>query len=167
LRNSGDLRAQRAGTSDGWYRHRLVMALVWTLLIMVLCWLPRNLVRRVEGESSWFQIPNLDKLVHCGLFVVFSILWLRVRWFRRRFGWVALGGFVLAVVTELVQQLPVVGRDASVADALTDVIGVLIGIAISSRVEPLARFVEARLLRETPAPPLPAEPGTAATMVRP
>jgi len=142
------------------------MALVWTLVIMVLCWLPRNLVQQVEGESSWFKIPNLDKVVHCGIFVIFSILWLRVGSVRRRFGRVALGGFVLAVVTELVQQLPVVGRDASVADALTDVIGVLIGIAIASRVEPLARFLEARLLRETPAPPLPAEPA-AATRARP
>jgi len=117
------------------------MALVWTLLIMVLCWMPKNLVRQVEGESSWFEIPNLDKLVHCGIFVIFSILWLRVQSLRRRFGRVAFGGVVLAVVTELVQQLPIVGRDASVADALTDVIGVLIGIAIAPLLEPLARLL--------------------------
>jgi len=130
------------------------MAVVWTLLIMVLCWLPRSLVLEVEGESSWFKLPHLDKVVHCGIFVIFSILWLRVRSFRRPFGLVALSGFALAVLTEIVQGLPIVGRDTSVADMVTDAIGVLIGIAVAPLIEPLARFLEARLFRLTTAPRL-------------
>jgi hypothetical protein len=82
------------------------MAVVWTLLIMVLCWLPRTLVDEVEHESTWFKLPYLDKIIHCGIFVVFSILWLRVRSFRGRVASVALFGFALGALTEIVQSLP-------------------------------------------------------------
>jgi hypothetical protein len=127
---------------------RIAMAVIWTLVMMMLCWLPHHVVKEIERDSSWFEIPNFDKIVHCAIFVVFSILWVRVGTSQRRFAWVILGGLVLAAVTELVQELPLVGRDASVNDALTDVVGVLIGAAAASRVEPLARFLESRLFGE-------------------
>ena len=57
---------------------RLAAAVFWTMLILVLCWLPEELVHEVEGGSNWFRIPNLDKVVHCGIFVVLSIAWMRV-----------------------------------------------------------------------------------------
>ena len=127
--------------------YRLVLAVLWTLAIMTVCWLPRHVVREIEDDSAWFKIPNFDKLVHCAIFVVFSILWARVWSSRPRLAWVVLAGLVLAVVTEVVQELPVVGRDASLYDALTDIVGVLIGIAVAPLVEPLVRGFESRLLR--------------------
>jgi hypothetical protein len=144
-------------------RYRLVMAVVWTVVIMTLCWMPKFVVEDIEDESSWFRIPNFDKLVHCGIFVVFSILWARVWSARRRFAWVVLAGFVLAIVTELVQELPIVGRDASLYDTLTDATGVLLGIAVVPLVEPWARFLESRLFRESRIQPVPA-PGATATV---
>ena len=116
---------------------------------------------RSRVRSSWFEIPDLDKVVHCAIFVIFAILWARVWSSRRRFAWVALGGFVLAVVTELVQLLPVVGRDGEIGDVLTDAAGVLIGIAIAPLVEPLARFLECRVFPEATARPVPAESAAA------
>jgi len=142
------------------------MAVVWTLVIMALCWLPGDFVREVEGGSRWFELPNLDKCVHGGIFVIFAILWARVWSSPRRFAWVALGGFVLAAVTELVQLLPIVGRDGEIGDGLTDAAGVVIGIAVAPLVEPLARFVESCLFRETTARPVPAEPAATATEAR-
>lgn len=161
-RDAGDPATHPARTSDDRGPHRLVAAVVWTILIMVLCWLPRNVVQGVEDESLWSKLPHLDKLVHFGLFVVFAILWLRVRPSRRRFVWVATAGFVLAAVTEIVQGLPIIGRDTSVADMLTDALGALAGIAVAPFLEPLARSLEVRIFRDNKPRSLPAEPAAAA-----
>jgi VanZ family protein len=147
-----EITAQREETSDGRQFYRVLAAAIWTLLILVLCWMPRDLVRQVEDESSWFEIPHLDKIVHWAIFAIFSILWLRVRQFRRPVGWVILSGFVLAVVTEIVQGLSVIGRDMSFADMVTDCIGVVVGVAVAPFVEPVARAIESRLSRPTAGP---------------
>ncbi len=64
---------------------------------------------------------------------------------RGRFKWIALGGLVLAVVTELGQLVPFVGRDAGVDDALTDFAGAALGLLLVPWVEPRLRSVESRL----------------------
>jgi VanZ family protein len=155
-----DPNMQPATTRHDLHVYRVVMAILWTIVIMVLCWLPGGVVHRLEDRSSWFEIHNLDKLIHAGIFVIFSILWARVSSRRRRFGWIALGGFGLAVLTEIVQELPIVGRDGSAADAITDVVGVLAGIAVAPLVEPVARFLESQLFRNLTVTPLPAQGST-------
>ncbi len=149
---------------------RLATAVIWTLLILVLCWLPTEFVDEVESESSWFRIPNLDKVVHGGIFVVLPIVWLRLssspgisnhvaRSTSRQTIWmVILGGFAFGVLTELGQLVPIVGRDAEASDLVMDFIGVLIGVAIAPLVEPWIRFVERRLFREPATELVPAEP---------
>ncbi len=149
---------------------RLATAISWTLLILVLCWLPTQFVDEVEEGSSWFRIPNLDKVVHGGIFVVLPIVWLRLRAApnpspsaprssaRPTIWMVILGGFALGVLTELGQLVPIVGRDAEVSDLVMDFIGVLIGVAIAPLVEPWIRFVERRLFREPTPELVPAEP---------
>ena len=132
--------------------YRFAMAVLWTVVIMILCWLPGSMVRDLEDGSPWFKIPDLDKVGHAGIFVVFSVLWARVFTSRHRFAWVALAGFGLAIVTELVQKLPVVGRDGSFADTLTDGAGVLVGIVLAPLVEPVARYIESRIFRKTESP---------------
>jgi hypothetical protein len=127
--------------------YRVTAAVLWTLIILTLCWLPQYVVQEVEKDSSWFQVPNLDKLVHWGIFFLFAILWLRVGTTPWRFLWVALGGVVLAVVSELVQSLPIIRRDASIGDGVTDCIGLLLGLALAPVLEPLLRWVESRILR--------------------
>ena len=143
--SADDAKTQPQAASTGLGRLRLTMAILWTVVIMMLCWLPGPMVQELEHDSSWFRIPDLDKLVHAGIFVVFSILWLRVSSSPRRFAWVTLGGFALAAITELVQRLPAVGRDGSISDALTDAAGVLVGIVAAPLVEPVARFIESQI----------------------
>ena len=128
---------------------RLITAVVWTLTIVALCLLPGFWINEVEKGSSWFQLPNFDKLVHSVIFVLFSILWLRVGSSRSRYMWVVVGGLALGAGTELLQNLPVVGRDGNLSDALTDVAGVLVGLAAARFVEPLIRYVESRVFRES------------------
>jgi VanZ family protein len=129
-------------------RLRLAAAVAWTLVIMLLCWLPKRVVRRA-ARVPWFGIPHLDKVVHAGIFVVFAILWLRALKARGRSGyaWVALGGLFLAVLTEVGQLIPWVGRDASVEDTLTDVAGLVVGLVAAARLEPWLLVVESRLVR--------------------
>ena len=134
--------ASPAPTRRGVWIVRLVMAVLWTLAILMMCWLPRDLLQSVEGKSSFFEIPNLDKIVHWGIFAIFSILWLRLGESRWRYGWVAFAGFALGAITEIVQTLPVIGRDGDVTDFLTDVCGVVIGLAVARLVEPLLRLSE-------------------------
>jgi hypothetical protein len=128
---------------------RLATAILWTVVIMVLCWLPRAAIHELEDESTWFKVPNFDKVVHAGIFVVFSLLWVRVWSSPRQRLWAILGGFGLAVLTELGQLVPAVGRDAEIADALTDCAGVLVGIAVAPLFEPLARRIESSIFRGT------------------
>lgn len=128
---------------------RLGLAVAWSLVIMGLCWTPLRVVEEVKHGSRWFEIPNLDKLVHWGIFTVFTVLWLRVGISRRRFAafaLVALGGLALAVVTEVVQTHPWIGRSCELDDGITDMIGVAIGCALAPWVEPPLLWIEARLL---------------------
>jgi VanZ family protein len=143
-----------AATQARMSRYRLAMAVSWTLVIVTLCWLPRATVHELEDDASWLLVPNFDKVVHAGIFIVFAVLWARALFSQRRLVWIALGGVGLAVVTEVGQILPVVGRDASVADALTDVIGVVVGLALAPFIEPAARSVESLIIRKTGFRPL-------------
>jgi hypothetical protein len=97
-----------------------------------------------EG-SPWFELPNLDKVIHWGIFVLFSVLWLRLGTSRWRYLWVGLGGLALAIVTECVQTLPWVNRDGNVADGISDVIGIAIGLVIAPWIEPWLRWLESRV----------------------
>jgi hypothetical protein len=125
---------------------RFALATLWTLVIMVLCWMPKYIVQRVEESSSWFELPDLDKVIHWGIFVVFAVLWLRTGTSRRRYAWVALGGLVMAALTEVVQMIPAINRNAGLDDAITDLIGVAIGLAVARWIEPLLGWIESRLL---------------------
>lgn len=135
---------------------RLIMAVIWTIVIMVLCWIPGRMVHRIENGSLWFKIPSLDKLVHGGIFIVFAILWARLGTSRRRFTWIALGGLGLAVITELVQKLAIIGRDGTWGDGAIDIAGILLGIVAAPLVEPWARRIELRVFPEAASRATPA-----------
>jgi VanZ family protein len=118
---------------------------------MTLCWLPKEVVHKVGEKSPWFAITNFDKAVHCGIFLVFAVLWARVWRSSLRYAWVGLMGLGLAALTEIGQLLPVVGREASIADGATDMLGCVIGLALVPWLEPLLRWTEARLFGESKA----------------
>ena len=131
-----------AAVPDRLRKTRLALAVAWTLTICVLCWTPREVMRHVEEDSDWFRLPNFDKVVHCGLFVAFAVLWARAGTGRRKLVGVAIAGIALAIATELGQELPTIGRDATIGDALTDLLGLAIGLGLASRIEPMFRWAE-------------------------
>ena len=71
--------------------------------------------------------PGVDKAVHATLFLALA---LTGRW--AGIGRAVLAGVLVlyAAVSEVVQGLEVIGRGASVADWLADVVGVLAGLAL-------------------------------------
>jgi VanZ family protein len=133
-----------ADKSDVWMFRRKI-AVLWTLAIVTMCWLPGEFLQSVEVESFLWKMPNLDKFIHWGMFTTFSVVWLRVGNSRLRFVAVAFAGFTLAALTEIVQALPVIGRQAEMADFLTDLFGLLAGIVAGRFVEPLVRLLELHL----------------------
>jgi len=105
---------------------RAFLAWSWTASILALCWFPRSLMPVKEAGPGPIGIPHLDKVVHFGLFAVFALLWARATGHQLRR--VFLAGCGLAILTELGQMVPVVGRDAGLDDGLADVVGVAAGL---------------------------------------
>jgi hypothetical protein len=129
-------------------RIRLTLAVMWTVLILISCWTPADWLPVKESEGSGWHIPNSDKAVHAGMFLVFAVLWLEASPDKKgRFVWVALGGLALAAVTELGQNIPALKRDGEIADALADAAGVVIGLAA------YWRFQVLRVRRQTSLSP--------------
>ena len=104
------------------------LAIVWTVIILVACWTPRESLPIREGGPSLLRYLHVDKVVHFGMFAVFSVAW-RNAASRRASTPIAIAGILLAIVTELVQSTPIVGRDGDVWDALADALGVVGGLA--------------------------------------
>jgi VanZ family protein len=147
--------AQRpAPSADRLKSFRLASAIIWTVLILVLCWLPLDVVQKIEHRSTWFEIPDLDKVIHAGLFTVLAILWRRLAPAKSTKWAIVLSGFALGALTELGQLVPFVNRNAELYDLVTDCVGVVVGVAIAPLVEPLLPAIEHRLIR-SPLPPAP------------
>jgi hypothetical protein len=117
-------------------RLRVAIAVLWTMLILILCWVPPALFPVNEETSSLTHMINLDKFIHTGIFAVFSILWLRARpTAKRKYLWIFLAGTALAAITEIVQNLPIINREGEFGDFMADFAGVLFGF-------PLFRWTE-------------------------
>src|SRR5262249_2050255 len=120
---------------------RALAAVIWTVAILALCWTPSFVVRKVENGSFFRPPPDIDKVIHAGIFFVLAILWLRVSRSRRAIWVLILGGFALGVISEIGQMMPFVQRNANLFDLIFDCLGLLIGVAIAPWVEPwLARL---------------------------
>lgn len=119
-------------------------AWIWTLLILVACWLPAWILPVSEKKGP--GIPHLDKLVHFSLFFGFGLLWgWAVAADRRRWLGVLAVGAVLAVLTELGQALPIIQRDAELGDGLADLTGLALGAGLA--------YLTLRSLARMPAAP--------------
>jgi hypothetical protein len=107
------------------------VAVLWTIVILVLCWTPQILLPVNERTASLTQQLHLDKFVHAGIFTVFTVLWLRTRPAgKTRYLWILLAGTALAAITEVVQNLPIINREGQFEDALADFAGVLFGFPL-------------------------------------
>ncbi len=112
-------------------RLRVVVAVLWTIVILVLCWTPQALLPMNERTELLTQELHLDKFVHTGIFTVFTVLWLRTQpTGKTRYLWILLAGTALAAITEVMQNLPIINRECEFEDAMADFAGVLFGFPL-------------------------------------
>ena len=69
----------------------------------------------------------------------------------RGYAAIVLMGLGLAALTEFVQLLPFIGRDAGIGDAATDFLGVVLGLALAPLLEPSLLRIENRLFGKSSA----------------
>lgn len=98
-------------------------AILWTLLIFILCFLPGN-------ELPDVKIPFIDKWAHFVLFGIFSLLWLCANpGIDTRFlTIILLVTIFVGWLVEYIQGHFVVGRTQDNMDTLADTAGGLLGI---------------------------------------
>jgi VanZ family protein len=99
-----------------------IAAIVWTVAILVGIIIP---------DQSLPQGPDMgiDKLVHFGLFFVFSVLWMEAGSSKYLPLWVLGGGLLYGLSTEYLQGLLPVARTPDPIDALINAAGTLAGTA--------------------------------------
>ena len=107
------------------------LAIGWTLLILVLCWTPPRHLPASETAPSFFKFAHADKVIHAAIFAGFAILWRRATSPSSAVV-IAVSGVALAVITELGQATPIVGRDADLWDAVADGTGVAVGLTAAA-----------------------------------
>lgn len=138
-------------------RFRQLSAVLWTIVILILCWTPEIYLPVEEEPGSWFHSLPLDKVVHVGIFAVFGVLWLRaLPASGNRFLWVGLAGTALAAITEIVQNVPIINREGEVQDWAADVVGMLSGFLVFPWIESILnarRSLGARVVVSDPLVP--------------
>ena len=114
-------------SGDPIYKKRArIGAILWTLLIFILCFIPAR-------EVPDLDIPLADKWVHFILFGVFSFLWLlSIKEFRlQHLVIVLICSIVLGWLVEYIQgALTFLGRSQDNMDTLADGIGGLLGVVV-------------------------------------
>jgi len=103
-----------------------LLAILWTLLIFFLCFLPARDVPEVN-------VPLIDKWVHFILFGVFSFLWLLSfeSCTLKGLSLIFIASVVLGSLVEFFQGvLTFLGRSCENMDILADSIGGLLGVII-------------------------------------
>ena len=109
--------------------HKIIvgkLAAIWTVIIILLCFLPANEVPNV-------RIPFIDKWVHFVMFGTFSFLWLSS--LRRFKAFHLLIVFLISLaygwLVEVLQgMLSFLGRSRDNIDMLADGVGGLLGVVI-------------------------------------
>jgi hypothetical protein len=110
-----------------------LLAITWTFLVLLSTSipLPTETIPEVASRFPFFDIP-LDKVAHAGLFGIFALLWglasVNLKFWPLR---VALAGLAFGALTEAVQAIPALHRDADWGDLLADCVGIVCGVSLA------------------------------------
>lgn len=112
----------------------VILLAIWVLIIFVMLLLPNGLLQ--QNRHSLFNIPYSDKIVHCGLFAVFTFLLqtavllnskLEI---KKQYIISLLVAVLFGLFTEVLQALTYqwCGRNFEIRDYLSDLIGVVLSL---------------------------------------
>ncbi len=114
---------------------RLLPALVWALIILLLTGLPGTYFPTVTTFWDWL---SPDKVVHLFIFMVQTFLLLMA--FDKQYltgktrlisMWLILSAItVFALLTEVLQAYVFIGRDGNTFDFIADFVGVIVGLLV-------------------------------------
>ena len=101
------------------------LAVLWTLLIFAACSLP-------GGQVPDISALPIDKFAHFSFFLIFALLWMhaseKALW--RRALLVGTGGLMFGIGIEVYQGWLPFSRASDPYDALADIAGLILGLAL-------------------------------------
>ena len=117
-------------TYTSFWRHN-ISAVLWALLILALCGVPRNAV----PETT---LIGVDKVVHCGLYALFGLILIvgfskqqQYKTLRERAVGIAIGvGVFYGILIEVLQGTVFTTRSLELLDMLANTTGAFIGVAL-------------------------------------
>ncbi len=107
-------------------------AIIWLIFSSIAFCLPGSAL----PKNDWFQIVQLDKWIHVGLFSVMIFLWCVPLFHRshmnlsltKLFLWIAIAFFCYGIAMEFIQHFFVSNRSFDMGDIAADAAGCLIGL---------------------------------------
>ena len=111
---------------------RHINSLIWALIIMILCGAPSSSFPTVR----FFNIPHFDKVVHFGLYVIFTLLLISETNTKRKLGGLDRKAIIISLVIaiayglliELMQLLVFESRGAEFWDFVANTIGAITAV---------------------------------------
>lgn len=110
----------------------LVASVLWLCFIFFASGAPQKAQDSIGLMYYLRMIPYYDKVIHLGLYGVFSFLLYAMFWFSRKHRFVALKSVSIAVFIgvcmECLQYFVFIGRSADLIDGLVNSIGAILGV---------------------------------------
>ena len=119
-------------------------ALLWTLVIFVLCSMPGKSIPKIE----WLALLSFDKFVHASIFFVLQLLWMRGFYLQTKFLFLkkhfALVPLVFCIVyggsLEIMQTLFFSERSGDILDFIANSFGCLVGVFLFHKMKKILRI---------------------------
>ncbi len=115
-------------------KYSLLAAIVWTLIIFILCCTPGKYV----PTAHWLELLSFDKFVHASIFFILSCLWLIVGFKSNKLSLITLIFIILVCISyggllEIMQAKVFSERSGDWLDFIANSFGSLIGVWFFSK----------------------------------
>ena len=103
-----------------------VLAIIWFLIMIYMLLAPSKDLPKIPS------FPNMDKLVHFTLYLIFTFLSLFATSIKkgRNIPWIIFLMFVICVTTEFLQKIMPYGRSFDPYDMLANSCGIIVGLLL-------------------------------------
>lgn len=111
----------------------ILPSILWTTFVVVVSLIPSS-----DLHLRTFQFEGIDKIVHFAMYTLLSLFWatglkrqnIYIRLRRQAFNICILGGFLLGLILELLQEFVILTRTFEALDLIANGIGCIFGIVL-------------------------------------